>query len=88
MASWIIVLAASIVAVGLLVGGLALTLIFKGHPIQSEISTNPHMQRLGIKCAVQEAREEAGAACDPASEHAGEGLSGCAGNCSSCDITH
>ena len=87
MPSWVIVLLASAVAVGLLVLGLSLTLIFKGHPIESEISTNPHMQRLGIKCAVQEAREADGrAACsDPAAESTS---AGCAGNCSSCDISH
>ena len=87
MPSWLIVLLAAIAAVALLVAGLSLTLIFKGHPIQSEISTNPHMRRLGIKCAVQEARESEGrAACsEPAP---GEGPAGCAGNCSACDITH
>ena len=87
MPSWLIVVLASVAAVGLFVLGLSLTLICKGHPIQSEISTNPHMQRLGIKCAVQEAREsEGGAAC---SDGAAAGTSaGCAGNCSSCDISH
>ena len=88
MASWIVVLLASIGAVALLVGGLSLTLIFKGRHIDSEISTNPHMQRLGIKCAVQEAREAAGAACDPAAGAAADGPAGCAGNCSACDIRH
>ena len=87
MPSWLIVVLASVAAVGLFVLGLSLTLICKGHPIQSEISTNPHMRRLGIKCAVQEAREsQGGAACsEPAPEG---GPAGCAGNCSSCDISH
>ena len=86
MAGWIIVLLASVAAVGLFVGGLSLTLIFKGRHIDSEISTNPHMQRLGIKCAVQEAREADGAACS--GEEPAGGPAGCAGNCSSCDIPH
>ena len=87
MSSWVIVLLASVAAVALLVLGLSLTLLCKGHHIRSEISTNPDMQRLGIKCAVQEAREAEGrAACsEPAP---GEAPGGCAGNCSSCDISH
>lgn len=47
----------SIAAVGVFVLGMSLTLIFKGHNIDSEISTNRHMQERGIKCAVQESRE-------------------------------
>ena len=99
MSSWIIVLLASIAAVALLIGGLSLTLIFKGRHMDSEIATNPHMKRLGIKCAVQEAREaEGAAACAGGSAahsggsaasagSAGSGGSfGCSGNCSSCDI--
>lgn len=42
----------SIVAVGLFVLGLSLTLIFKGHHIDGEISTNKNMQALGITCAI------------------------------------
>ena len=45
-------------AVGFFVLAMSLTLIFKGHHIDSEISTNKDMQRLGIKCAVQETRED------------------------------
>ena len=83
MPLWIIVVLCSIGAVGLFVAGLSLTLIFKGHHIDSEISTNKDMQRLGIKCAGQDTREADGtAACsDDASP-----LSGCTGNCSACDI--
>ena len=76
MASWLVVLIASIVLVGLFALGLSLTLIFKGHNIRSEISTNPDMQRLGIKCVVEEARRDSGAPCDDAP---------CAGNCAACD---
>lgn len=73
----------SIVAVGLFVLGMSLTLMIKGHHIDSEISTNKNMQKLGIKCAVQETREMDGtAAC---SEDASP-LEGCSGNCGACDI--
>ncbi|MBR0331698.1 MAG: hypothetical protein IIX12_08930 [Alistipes sp.] len=83
MPSWLIVVGISIVAVGFFVIGLSLTLMLKGHHIDSEISTNKDMQRLGIKCAVQETREmDRTAACaDDASP-----LQGCSGNCGACDI--
>ena len=65
-------------AVALFVVGMSLTLMIKGHHIDSEISTNKNMQRLGIRCAVQESREDSGQTdCADA---------GCSGNCSACDI--
>lgn len=68
MPSWLILLLCAVAAVGLFVLGMSLTLMIKGHHIDSEISTNKNMQRLGIKCAVQETREEDGtAACSDAS---------------------
>lgn len=67
-------------AVGFFVLALSLTLIFKGHHIDSEISTNKDMQRLGIKCAVQETRE------DMAAENCDDNP--CSGNCAGCDIEH
>ena len=85
MTNWLFVLLISVGAVGFFVVALSLTLLLKGHHIDGEISTNRHMQRLGIKCAVQQAREEAGAACAPTDETS---ALGCAGNCSSCDIEH
>ena len=84
MPSWLILLLCAVAAVGLFVLGMSLTLMIKGHHIDSEISTNKNMQRLGIKGAVQETREEDGtAACSDASP-----LSGCSGNCGACDIEH
>ncbi len=74
-----IVILIAVIFVAFFVVGLSLTLIFKGHNIDSEIATNKNMQRLGIKCAVQESREDVGADCADA---------GCAGNCSACDIEH
>lgn len=83
MPNWLIVLLLSVLAVGCFVLGLSLTLIFKGHHIDSEISTNKEMQRLGIKCAVQETREADGtASCSTDASP----LAGCSGNCGACDI--
>lgn len=79
MAHWLIVLLFSIAAVALFVIGMSLTLMIKGHNIDSEISTNKDMQRLGIKCAVQESRKDSGQTdCNNV----------CSGNCSACDIEH
>lgn len=75
----IFVILVAIAFVAFFVIGLSLTLIFKGHHIDSEIATNKNMQRLGIKCAVQESREDTGTDCADI---------GCHGNCSSCDIDH
>ncbi len=81
MANWLIVILVAIAAVAFFVVGMSLTLMIKGHHIESEISTNKNMQRLGIKCAVQETRE------DMAAEDCEED-SLCSGNCAGCDIDH
>ena len=74
---WIVILV-SVLCVAFFVVGMSITIIFKGHFIDSEIATNKNMQRLGIKCAVQESREDSGQTdCVTA---------GCSGNCSACDI--
>lgn len=84
MSSPLLVVLCTVAAVGLFVVGMSLTLLLKGRHIDSEISTNKNMQRLGIKCAVQETREADGTAdCAPSSE-----LPGCGGNCGACDIEH
>lgn len=80
MKSVLVVVLVAVVAVGFFVLAMSLTLIFKGRHIDSEISTNKDMQRLGIKCAVQETRE------DMASENCDD--SPCSGNCAGCDIEH
>jgi hypothetical protein len=78
MADWLTVVAISIGAVAFLVVGMSLTLMIKGHHIDSEISTNKNMQKLGIKCAVQQTRDEDGTSnCHDV---------GCSGNCAGCDI--
>ena len=78
MANWLIVFLCALGAVLLFVIGMSLTLMIKGHDIDSEIATNKNMQRPGIRCAVQETRSDDGTAdCTDA---------GCSGNCSACDI--
>ncbi len=57
MKTILIVIIASVVVVGFFMLALSLTQMIKGHPIQSEISTNPHMKARGIKCAMQQERE-------------------------------
>ena len=91
MPAWSIVVLCTLAAVGLFVLGMSLTLIIKGHHIDSEISTNKNMQRLGIKCAVQETREADGTAkcsVSPSSSSPASPLPGCTGNCGACDIEH
>ncbi len=81
MPSWLIVILFSIGAVAFFGIALSITLMVKGHHIESEISTNPNMKRLGIKCAVQETREDMAAeSCDDDTI--------CTGNCAGCDIDH
>lgn len=82
MPSWLVVILVAIAAVGLFVLGMSITIIFKGHFIDSEISTNKNMQNLGIKCAVQETREDMGQA------DCSDGSVGCGGNCAACDVEH
>jgi len=55
MAAWLVVLLFSVGAVLFFVVGMSLTLIFKGHHIDGEISTNRHMRERGITCAVKDA---------------------------------
>ena len=74
MPTWLILLLCAILAVGLFVLGMSLTLMIKGK----------NMQKLGIKCAVHETREaDGGADCSD-----GQGVAGCSGNCGACDIEH
>lgn len=80
MSTVLLVLGIALVAVGLFVLGMSLTLLIKGHDIDGDISTNENMRRLGIKCPVREAREDAqGDDCNDF---------GCDGACSACDIKH
>jgi hypothetical protein len=85
MSTILVSIIAAIIVVGFFALAMSLTYIFKGHHIESEISTNPHMKKMGIKCAVQETREDMGLTdCD--SGNSSSGL--CSGNCAGCDIDH
>ena len=80
MGEIVVVIVVAVAAVAFFVLAMSLTLMFKGHHIDSEISTNKNMQKLGIKCAVQETREDMAAeSCDD---------SPCSGNCAGCDVEH
>ena len=85
MPAWLIVILCAVAAVGLFVVGMSLTLMIKGHFIDSEISTNTNMQRLGIKCAVPETREADGTA---ACSDGGAALPGWPGTAGACGIAH
>ena len=81
MNTFLVTLIAAIVVVGFFALSMALTYLFKGRHMESEISTNKNMQRMGIKCAVQETREDMGLTdCDTGNI--------CSGNCAGCDIDH
>lgn len=80
MENYLFVLLISVGAVAFFAVGLSITLMIKGHFIDSEISTNKHMRKLGIQCAVQETRvDQNGVTCHDA---------GCHSNCAGCDIDH
>ena len=81
MSTLLTTIIAAIVVVGFFALAMSLTYILKGHHIQSEISTNPNMQKMGIKCAVQETREDMGL-------NDCEGGNIWAGDCAGCDIDH
>lgn len=71
------VIVAAIIAVAFLGVGLSLTLIFKGHNIESEISDNSEMKKRGIKCASQQMR-------DQEKKNGGDATSGAC--CPSCSV--
>ena len=69
----------TVAAVGLFALGLSLTLIFKGHNIDSEIATNKNMQRLGVRCAAHPGGVDkpSGKDCSIGPECPEEGCVGC-----------
>ena len=81
MSTFLVTMLIAIAAMGFFALAMSLTYLFKGHHIESEISTNKNMQSMGIKCAVQETRENMGLNdCDTDCI--------CSGNCAGCDIDH
>lgn len=83
MNTTLLVVLISIAALALFVLGLSITIIRKGHPIESDVGSNRDMKRLGLECAsAQIRREEA--------ERTGRKSylsEGCTGACDSC-LTH
>lgn len=58
MSSGLLIFLITVGAVAFFVIGLSLTIIFKGHYMDSEIGENRHMKERGIRCASQQMREE------------------------------
>ncbi|MFI3266129.1 MAG: hypothetical protein R3Y15_03135 [Rikenellaceae bacterium] len=82
MSTFWIVLIIAIVVVGFFVVGMSLTIIFKGHYIDSEIGDNENMKKLGINCASRQMREEELRARGISTE--GVELGSCSHSCGSC----
>lgn len=72
----------SILVVGMLILGLSITLIRKGHHIQSEVGENSEMKRRGIKCTSQTIMDEERAIFG---EDACKGSTCSMGSCSTCE---
>ena len=51
MSTWLITFLFGVGAVALFMIGLSITLMVKGHHIESEIETNREMRKRGIRCA-------------------------------------
>ena len=82
MPTWLIVFLFAVGAVALFVVGMSLTLMIKGHNIDSEISTNKNIAAAGHQVRrTRNARSDGSAGCSDTHTAAG-----CSGNCSACDI--
>lgn len=80
MSSFLLIIIIAIAAIALFMLGLSLTLIFKGHNLQSEIGENDEMKKRGIKCTSQQIIEDEAALRGVPLDD----ISICAGSCSSC----
>lgn len=80
MSPTLLVILIAIVVIGLMVLGLSITILRKGHYMQSEVGENEEMKKRGLKCASDEfRREEAeinGTECDT--------FTSCSGGCGTC----
>ncbi|MDR0908070.1 MAG: hypothetical protein LBM63_05650 [Rikenellaceae bacterium] len=84
MAAWLVILLFSVGAVVVFVVGMSLTLLIKGHHIDSEIATNKNMRARGITCAVQDARASSGGSSDLSGGSSCDPSCGSSHNCSTC----
>lgn len=80
METFLIILLFAAVAVGFFVFAMWLAKVSRDHSRTSDISTSPHMQQRGIKCAAQQATEQS-----RRSDCNNNDL--CSGNCGSCEST-
>ncbi len=48
----------AVVAVGLMVFGLSITVIRKGRPMESDVGSNREMKKRGIECAAAQIRRQ------------------------------
>lgn len=80
MSSFLMIFIFSVIAVALLILGLAITIIRKGRPMQSEVGENDEMKKRGLSCASDQFRQEEaelrGTDCDT--------FSSCKGGCGTC----
>ncbi len=83
MSAEILTLLIAIGAVALMVVGLSITLMVKGHHIQSEVGDNENMKKLGLKCASREMMEEERAL----GRIVNEDLLSCGATCGTCDTS-
>ncbi len=80
MSAGLLIFLVAVGVVGFFVLAFSLTILIKGHYMDSEIGTNPHMKERGIGCASQQFRnEEAALQGQPTVP-----LTDCGGNCGSC----
>lgn len=88
MSNTLVTLLAAIVAVAFFAFGMALALTKKdgSRREDAEISTNPHMRRHNIKCAVQETREMDARLRGDGGDCEDDVV--CTGNCAACDYDH
>ncbi len=81
MKGYVLVLLVAVVAVAFMMLGLAITVIRKGRPLQSDVGDNDDMKRLGLKCTAQQFREEEASLSNSKIENQ---YSGCGASCGSC----
>lgn len=58
MSTTLITILIAIVVVALFVVGLSITLMRKGHNIESDVGSNRHMRAMGLECASAQIRRE------------------------------
>lgn len=58
MPNTLIIILIAIVVVALFVVGLSITIMRKGHNIESDVGSNRHMRAMGLECASAQIRRE------------------------------